>query len=112
MGAGGLWEEIVALGVPRLSPAARVRALEEAIMVVRALSGGGDPVTFDGEFYRVTERSRARRPRSNRQALTSGIECHRKRLRQWSTRIPSARPSLSPAGTDRYCPLGSIRPHS
>lgn len=54
MGAGGLWEEIVALGVPRLSPAARVRALEEAIMVVRALSGGGGPVTFDGEFYHVT----------------------------------------------------------
>jgi alkanesulfonate monooxygenase SsuD/methylene tetrahydromethanopterin reductase-like flavin-dependent oxidoreductase (luciferase family) len=54
MGAGGLQEEIDALGVPRLPPAARVRALEEAIMVVRALSGGGDPVTFDGEFYHVT----------------------------------------------------------
>jgi alkanesulfonate monooxygenase SsuD/methylene tetrahydromethanopterin reductase-like flavin-dependent oxidoreductase (luciferase family) len=54
VGAGGMWEEIVALGVPRLSPAARVRALEEAIVVVRALSGGGDPVTFDGEFYQVT----------------------------------------------------------
>ena len=54
MGAGGLDEEIVALGVPRLSPAARIRALEEAIMVVRALCGGGDPVTFDGEFYHVT----------------------------------------------------------
>src|ERR1700678_4100246 len=46
MGAGGLWEEIVALGVPRLSPADRIRALEEAITLVRALSGGGDPVTF------------------------------------------------------------------
>jgi alkanesulfonate monooxygenase SsuD/methylene tetrahydromethanopterin reductase-like flavin-dependent oxidoreductase (luciferase family) len=55
LGAGGLEEEIVALGVPRLSPGARVRALEEAILVVRALSGGGDPVTFDGEFYQVTE---------------------------------------------------------
>jgi len=54
MGAGGLEEEIAALGVPRLSPAARVRALEEAIIVVRALSGGGDPVTFDGEFYHVS----------------------------------------------------------
>jgi alkanesulfonate monooxygenase SsuD/methylene tetrahydromethanopterin reductase-like flavin-dependent oxidoreductase (luciferase family) len=54
MGAGGLQEEIMALGVPRLSPAARVRALEEAIVVVRALSGGGRPVTFDGEFYQVT----------------------------------------------------------
>ncbi len=55
LGAGGMEEEILALGVPRLSPAARIGALEEAITVVRALSGGGDPVTFDGEFYRVTE---------------------------------------------------------
>ena len=55
VGAGGMWEEIVALGVPRLSPGDRARALEEAIMVVRALSGGGDPVTFDGQFYQVTE---------------------------------------------------------
>jgi alkanesulfonate monooxygenase SsuD/methylene tetrahydromethanopterin reductase-like flavin-dependent oxidoreductase (luciferase family) len=53
LGAGGLEEEIVALGVPQLSPAARVRALAEAIMVVRALSGGGDPVTFEGEFYHL-----------------------------------------------------------
>jgi alkanesulfonate monooxygenase SsuD/methylene tetrahydromethanopterin reductase-like flavin-dependent oxidoreductase (luciferase family) len=62
MGAGGNWEEIVALGVPRLSPAARIRALEEAILVVRALSGGGDPVTFDGEFYQVTELTPAAAP--------------------------------------------------
>ena len=53
LGAGGSWEEIVALGVPRLSPGARTRALEEAILLIRALSGGGDPVTFDGEYYQV-----------------------------------------------------------
>src|SRR5580704_3803950 len=40
IGAGGMSEEIVALGVPRLSPAARIGALEEAITVIRALSGG------------------------------------------------------------------------
>ncbi len=62
LGAGGMWEEIVALGAPRLSPAARIRALEEAIVVVRALSGGGDPVTFDGEFYQVTELTPAAAP--------------------------------------------------
>jgi alkanesulfonate monooxygenase SsuD/methylene tetrahydromethanopterin reductase-like flavin-dependent oxidoreductase (luciferase family) len=62
IGAGGLWEEIVALGVPRLSPGARIRALEEAITLVRALSGGGDPVTFDGEFYHVTELTPAAAP--------------------------------------------------
>jgi alkanesulfonate monooxygenase SsuD/methylene tetrahydromethanopterin reductase-like flavin-dependent oxidoreductase (luciferase family) len=54
LGAGGMQEEIDALGVPRLSPGARIRALEEAIIVVRALTGGGAPVTFDGEFYQVT----------------------------------------------------------
>jgi alkanesulfonate monooxygenase SsuD/methylene tetrahydromethanopterin reductase-like flavin-dependent oxidoreductase (luciferase family) len=62
MGAGGMEEEIAALGVPRLSPGARVRALEEAIKLVRALSGGGDPVTFDGEFYQVTELTPAAAP--------------------------------------------------
>jgi alkanesulfonate monooxygenase SsuD/methylene tetrahydromethanopterin reductase-like flavin-dependent oxidoreductase (luciferase family) len=62
LGAGGMWEEIVALGVPRLSPGARIRALEEAIIVVRALSGGGDPVTFEGEFYQVTQLTPAAAP--------------------------------------------------
>jgi alkanesulfonate monooxygenase SsuD/methylene tetrahydromethanopterin reductase-like flavin-dependent oxidoreductase (luciferase family) len=62
IGSGGMWEEIVALGVPQLSPGARVRALEEAITIVRALSGGGEPFTFDGEFYQVTELTPAAAP--------------------------------------------------
>ncbi|WP_261566235.1 LLM class flavin-dependent oxidoreductase [Frankia gtarii] len=53
IGAGGLWDEITRFGVRRLSPPEAVRALEEAILVIRALSGGGDPVEFDGEFYQV-----------------------------------------------------------
>lgn len=60
VGAGGFWDEIVRLGRPRLGPAAAVRALEEAITLVRALSGGGDPVTFEGEFYQVTALDPAR----------------------------------------------------
>src|SRR3984885_15498632 len=44
LGASGMEEETIALGLPPLSPGARVRALEEAIKIVRALSGGGDPV--------------------------------------------------------------------
>jgi alkanesulfonate monooxygenase SsuD/methylene tetrahydromethanopterin reductase-like flavin-dependent oxidoreductase (luciferase family) len=55
IGAGGLWQEIAKLGGRRLSPAQAVRAMEEAIIVVRALSGGGAPVTVDGEFYQVAE---------------------------------------------------------
>jgi alkanesulfonate monooxygenase SsuD/methylene tetrahydromethanopterin reductase-like flavin-dependent oxidoreductase (luciferase family) len=53
IGAGGFWDEIIKLGRPRLTPAAAVRALEEAITLVRALSAGGGPVTFEGEFYQV-----------------------------------------------------------
>jgi alkanesulfonate monooxygenase SsuD/methylene tetrahydromethanopterin reductase-like flavin-dependent oxidoreductase (luciferase family) len=54
IGAGGYWDEIVRLGTPRLTPAGAVRAMEEAITLIRALSGGGAPVTFNGEFYQVT----------------------------------------------------------
>ncbi|CAJ64109.1 MULTISPECIES: LLM class flavin-dependent oxidoreductase [Frankia] len=53
IGAGGLWDDMARLGLPRRSPAQAVRAMEEAIVVVKALCGGGDPVTFDGEFYQV-----------------------------------------------------------
>ena len=53
MGAGGLWDRISAMGVPRLSNAAAVDAFEEAIGLIRALSGGGAPVTHHGTYYRV-----------------------------------------------------------
>ncbi|WP_419996468.1 LLM class flavin-dependent oxidoreductase [Streptomyces boninensis] len=55
MGVGGSWDDIVKLGPERLSPGQAVRAFEEAITLVRHLSGGGPPVTFEGEFYRVTD---------------------------------------------------------
>jgi alkanesulfonate monooxygenase SsuD/methylene tetrahydromethanopterin reductase-like flavin-dependent oxidoreductase (luciferase family) len=55
MGAGGYWDQIVRMGVPRLGAGAAVAAMAEAITLVRALSEGGPPVTFDGEYYRVTE---------------------------------------------------------
>jgi alkanesulfonate monooxygenase SsuD/methylene tetrahydromethanopterin reductase-like flavin-dependent oxidoreductase (luciferase family) len=54
IGAGAIWDMIVKLGIPRLDGRSAVRAMAEAIMLVRALSGGGDPVTFDGEFYHVS----------------------------------------------------------
>ncbi|MDX3248537.1 LLM class flavin-dependent oxidoreductase, partial [Streptomyces sp. ME18-1-4] len=43
------------LGLPKLGPGAAVRALEEAITLVRLLGGGGEPVTFEGEFYQVRD---------------------------------------------------------
>jgi alkanesulfonate monooxygenase SsuD/methylene tetrahydromethanopterin reductase-like flavin-dependent oxidoreductase (luciferase family) len=54
VGAGFLWDEIVRLGVPRLEPGAAVQGMAEAITLVRALSGGGEPVTFDGTVYHVS----------------------------------------------------------
>ena len=54
MGVGGLWDDIARLGFTKLTPGQAVRAFEEGINLVKALGGGGEPVTFDGEFYRVT----------------------------------------------------------
>ena len=54
IGAGAIWDMIEKLGVPRLSGGAAVRAMAEAITLIRALSGGGELVTFDGEFCKVS----------------------------------------------------------
>ena len=55
MGAGGRWDRISDLGVPRLSPAAAVDAFEEAIVLVRLLSGGGPPISYRGRHYQVNQ---------------------------------------------------------
>jgi alkanesulfonate monooxygenase SsuD/methylene tetrahydromethanopterin reductase-like flavin-dependent oxidoreductase (luciferase family) len=53
IGAGSLWDELARLGVTPRSPAESVQAMEEAITVVRALTGGGQPVDFAGRFYQL-----------------------------------------------------------
>jgi alkanesulfonate monooxygenase SsuD/methylene tetrahydromethanopterin reductase-like flavin-dependent oxidoreductase (luciferase family) len=53
MGAGGRWDRIADMGVPRLPPDEAVRAFEEAIVLVKKLSGGGPAVTFEGRHHRV-----------------------------------------------------------
>lgn len=54
LGSGGFWDQITKLGVPPRRPLQAVRAFEEAIELVHALSGGGDdPVNFDGTYYQV-----------------------------------------------------------
>ncbi|ROQ66582.1 luciferase-like monooxygenase [Streptomyces sp. 840.1] len=53
LGAGGYWDDIERFGATRLDLGAAVRALEEAVGLVRALSGGGAPVSLDGEFTRI-----------------------------------------------------------
>ncbi|SEH02614.1 Luciferase-like monooxygenase [Nonomuraea solani] len=53
MGAGGLWDRITDMGVPRLTPGDAVDAFEEAIVLVKLLSGGGPAVTYQGKHYQV-----------------------------------------------------------
>jgi alkanesulfonate monooxygenase SsuD/methylene tetrahydromethanopterin reductase-like flavin-dependent oxidoreductase (luciferase family) len=53
MGAGGRWDRISDMGVPRLSPGDAVDAFEEAIVLVKMLCGGGPPVTYRGRHYQV-----------------------------------------------------------
>lgn len=55
MGAGGLWNRIADMGVPRLSPGEAVEAFEEAIVLIKKLCGGGAPVTFEGRHYRLDQ---------------------------------------------------------
>ena len=55
MGAGGLWDRIADMGVPRLSPGDAVDAFEEAIVLVKMLAGGGPPVTYQGRYYQVSQ---------------------------------------------------------
>lgn len=62
VGAGFLWDEIVRLGVPRLEPGAAVQGMAEAITLVRALSGGGEPVTFEGNVWHVSGLAPAAEP--------------------------------------------------
>jgi alkanesulfonate monooxygenase SsuD/methylene tetrahydromethanopterin reductase-like flavin-dependent oxidoreductase (luciferase family) len=45
LGAGGAWDRITTMGVPRLTPAQAVEAFEEAMILIRQLSGGGPAVT-------------------------------------------------------------------
>jgi alkanesulfonate monooxygenase SsuD/methylene tetrahydromethanopterin reductase-like flavin-dependent oxidoreductase (luciferase family) len=55
MGAGGLWNRISDMGVPRLSAGDAVDAFEEAMVLVKMLSGGGPPVTYEGRHYQVNQ---------------------------------------------------------
>ncbi|GAA3526505.1 LLM class flavin-dependent oxidoreductase [Amycolatopsis ultiminotia] len=52
-GAGVFWDQIVRLGVEPRTPGAAVRLLDESLRLIKLLTGGGEPVTFHGEFHRV-----------------------------------------------------------
>jgi alkanesulfonate monooxygenase SsuD/methylene tetrahydromethanopterin reductase-like flavin-dependent oxidoreductase (luciferase family) len=53
LGAGGYWDAIASMGAPRAGSAGALRALHEAITVMRGLWRADARVDHDGEFYRV-----------------------------------------------------------
>ena len=54
LGAGGYWDAITRMGVPRRTPQQANAALAEAISVLRALwSHTAEPVHIEGRFYEV-----------------------------------------------------------
>src|SRR3954451_23723095 len=55
LGAGGLPEQIAAMGGPRRSPGESVDALEEAIEVIRLMWSGERTVSFAGRHYRLAD---------------------------------------------------------
>ena len=54
LGAGAFWDAIVAYGGERRSPGESLRALREAIVVIRMLWSEDRSARFDGEFYSVS----------------------------------------------------------
>jgi alkanesulfonate monooxygenase SsuD/methylene tetrahydromethanopterin reductase-like flavin-dependent oxidoreductase (luciferase family) len=54
LGAGAFWDGIEAMGGPRRTPGEAVRALEEAVAVIRALWSAQRTPRIDGEHYRLS----------------------------------------------------------
>ncbi|MEV8374374.1 LLM class flavin-dependent oxidoreductase [Kribbella sp. NPDC056861] len=52
LGAGGAWDKIETMGVERVRPGEAVEAFEQAMVLVRQLSGGGPGIT--DPYYGVT----------------------------------------------------------
>ena len=53
LGAGAFWEAIEAFGGPRRTPGEALRALEEAMTIIRRMWGDERSVKFEGTHYRV-----------------------------------------------------------
>ncbi|GAB2633257.1 LLM class flavin-dependent oxidoreductase [Prescottella soli] len=53
LGTGAFWDGIAAMGGPRRSAGESVRALREAVSVIRLMWSGERSIRFDGDFYSV-----------------------------------------------------------
>ncbi|WP_332460676.1 LLM class flavin-dependent oxidoreductase [Ornithinimicrobium faecis] len=64
LGTGAFWDAMVAMGADRLTPGESVRALQEAIAVIRGIWAAGDTsvLRVDGEFHHVVGAKRGPAP--------------------------------------------------
>jgi alkanesulfonate monooxygenase SsuD/methylene tetrahydromethanopterin reductase-like flavin-dependent oxidoreductase (luciferase family) len=53
LGAGAFWDAIKAMGGPVRTPGESVKALDEAIQVIRLMWSGQRGINFDGDFYQL-----------------------------------------------------------
>jgi alkanesulfonate monooxygenase SsuD/methylene tetrahydromethanopterin reductase-like flavin-dependent oxidoreductase (luciferase family) len=53
LGAGAFWDAIVGMGGPRRSPGEALKALEEAVSVIRMLWSGERGLRYTGEHYTI-----------------------------------------------------------
>ncbi len=64
LGTGAFWDAMVAMGAQRLTPGQSVRALEEAIAIIRGIWAAGDTsvLRVEGEVHRVVGAKRGPAP--------------------------------------------------
>ena len=78
LGAGGFWDPIVGMGGERLSPGESLRALGEAIDVIRGIwdKGNHERLVVDGTHHRVSGAKRGPAPATSRSgSAASGRAC-------------------------------------
>jgi hypothetical protein len=65
LGAGAFWDAVAAMDGPRRSPGEAVRAIEEAIKIMRLVWSDERSLRFDGEFYSLDGMQPGPRPVHN-----------------------------------------------
>jgi len=101
LGAGGFWDAIEAMGGRRLTPGQAVRALEEAIDIIRGIWDVGDrePLRVPGEFHHLNGAKRGPAPAHR---IPIWIGAYRPRMQ----RLGAARPT---AGCPRSADWSRVR---
>jgi alkanesulfonate monooxygenase SsuD/methylene tetrahydromethanopterin reductase-like flavin-dependent oxidoreductase (luciferase family) len=118
LGTGALWDDIAAFGGPRRTPGESIKALAEAVHLIRGQWTSGDAVHFDGEYYRLDGAAPGPFPRHDIGIWLGAYQPRLLRLLRLTGRIgdgwlPSS-PYLPPehlAGANQLIDEAAERPH-